>query len=90
MMGHFSEEIDFDNYEPYEVIQAIMEQFIIFTHKVREKMIRKEMENSQMLSSKKREPTDLEMMLEWKYSLSSMRKGLQRTKDMEVGTRQMV
>lgn len=30
MMGHFGEAIDFLNYEPYQVIQAIMEQFITF------------------------------------------------------------
>lgn len=34
MIGYFSEEIDFNNYEPFEIIQAIMEQFIIFKNKV--------------------------------------------------------
>ena len=34
MMGYFSDSIDFLNYEPYEVIQAIMDQFITIKNNI--------------------------------------------------------
>ena len=34
MRGYFSQNIDFNNYEPYQIIQAIMEQFMAYRSKI--------------------------------------------------------
>ncbi len=36
MMGYFNEKIDYNNYESFEIIQAIAEQFISFQAKIRD------------------------------------------------------
>lgn len=36
MMGYFDDSIDFNNFEPFEIIQAIMEQFVIFRNQIKE------------------------------------------------------
>ena len=53
-MGFFSETIDFENYEPYEVIQAIMEQFSTFRIHILDEFKRQELKSSQPDFSKRK------------------------------------
>jgi hypothetical protein len=58
MMGYFSDSVDLENYEPYEVIQAIMEQFTAFRIHILQEVHQLNSKHSQLEYSKKLQSSD--------------------------------
>ena len=84
MMGYFSDDLDYQNYESYEAIQTIVDKFILARNRLNEEIKRLEMKNILIDKGSKKvvEQPDIELRVEWKYTILMMIRELKKNKEM--------
>lgn len=92
MMGYFSDDLDYQNYESYEAIQTIVDKFILARNRLNEEIKRLEMKNILVEKGSKKvvEQPDNELRVEWKYTILVMIRELKKNKEMEQESKRSI
>lgn len=92
MMGYFSDDLDYQNYESYEAIQTIVDKFILARNRLNEEIKRLEMKNILIERGSKKavEQPDNELKVEWKYTILMMIRELKKNKEMEQESKRSI